>query len=266
MSSIIAPIKAPTARSGPSGLTVLLGAVVAAFLAGGCSASLTDSRAALNAGDDFRDHNLEMARQERHAVSDAGAFAAAPTSSNAAYRIGPLDVLDISVFKVPELSQSVRVADTGMINLPLIGEFPAGGKTAQEIEHELTKQLGVKYLKNPQVRVFVREHNSQQVTIEGAVKRPGVYPIKGEMTLMQLVASAEGVDKDTYSSAMVVFRTVDGARTPLRFDYDDIKAGRASDPALRRGDLVIVDTSAAKTAFQNALKIVPAAGTLAIFH
>src|SRR6516162_10276568 len=79
-----------------------------------------------------------------------------------AYTVGAMDILDISVFKVPELSKSVQVADTGTINMPLLGEVPAAGKTAQEIEQDLTRKLGAKYLKSPQVTVFVKDHNSQR--------------------------------------------------------------------------------------------------------
>ena len=108
----------------------------------------------------------------------------APTSAatpvNGAYEIGPLDVLDISVFQVPELTKSVQVADTGTVNLPLVGEIPVAGKTAQEVERDLTTRLGAKYVKNPQVTVYVKEYNSQLVTITGAISKPGVYPIKGE--------------------------------------------------------------------------------------
>ena len=100
--------------------------------------------------------------------------------------------MDVSVFKVPELSKSVQVADTGTINLPLVGEVPAAGKTAQEVEQDLTKKLGAKYLQNPQVTVFVKEYNSQRVTIEGAVKKPGVYPVRGKTSLLQFIAMAEG--------------------------------------------------------------------------
>jgi polysaccharide biosynthesis/export protein len=171
--------------------------------------------------------------------------------------VGALDVLEISVFKVPELSKSVQVADTGTINLPLVGDVPVAGKTANEIEKELTRQLGAKYLKSPQVTVYVKEHNSQRVTIEGAVRKPGVYPIKGTMSLLQLVATAEGLDKDVYSKDVTVFRTADGERVSKIFDIDAIKEGKADDPPLRQGDLIVVDTSAAKTAFQNTIKILP---------
>ncbi|HVX35738.1 MAG TPA: polysaccharide biosynthesis/export family protein, partial [Hyphomicrobium sp.] len=110
-----------------------------------------------------------------------------------AYKIGPFDVLDITVFRVPELSKTVQVAAMGTINLPLVGEVPAAGQTAQSVERDLTKRLGAKFLQSPQVNVNIREYNSQRVTIDGAVKKPGVYPIRGGTTLLQLIATAEGL-------------------------------------------------------------------------
>ncbi len=198
-------------------------------------------------------------------VAGGSAFASATATDNASYKVGPLDVLEISVFKVPDLSKSVQVSDTGNINLPLLGEYKASGKTAQEIERELTARLGKKYLKNPQVTVFVKENKSQQVTIEGAVKKPGVYPIGGKKTLLQLVATAEGLNLETYSSAITVFRTVDGTRSSSTFDIDQIKAGQLDDPVLQQGDVVVVDTSAAKVGFQNVLRAAPIASALRPF-
>ena len=92
------------------------------------------------------------------------------------------------------MSKSVQVADSGTINLPLVGEVPAAGMTAQDVERSLTRKLGAKYLQNPQVTVYVREYNSQRVTIEGAVKSQGVYPIRGRSSLMQMIATAGGLD------------------------------------------------------------------------
>jgi polysaccharide biosynthesis/export protein len=191
-----------------------------------------------------------------------GALSATSTAGNSGYLVGALDVLEISVFNVPELSKSVQVADTGTINLPLLREVHVSGKTASEIEKDLTRQLGAKYLKSPQVTVYVKEHNSQRVTIEGAVRKPGVYPIKGTMSLLQLVATAEGLDKDFYSKDVTVYRAAGGDRTSQLYDIDAIREGKADDPPLRQGDLVVVDTSSTKSAFQNTLKILPAAGAL----
>jgi polysaccharide export outer membrane protein len=112
------------------------------------------------------------------------------------------------------------------------------------------------------VTVYVKEHNSQRVTVEGAVRKPGVYPIRGTLSLLQLIATAEGLDKDLYSKDVTVFRTVDGQRTPQVFDIDAIREGKVDDPPLRQGDLVVVDTSAGKTAFQNTIRILPGLAAL----
>jgi len=138
----------------------------------------------------------------------ADAFASAATPGSAAYKIGPQDVLDISVFKAPELARSVQVAESGTINLPLVGEIHAVGKTAQEVERDLAKRLGAKYMQSPQVTVYVKEFNSQRVTVEGAVKKPGIYPLRGKTTLMQTIAMAEGLDPSTASGAQHLLHRV----------------------------------------------------------
>jgi polysaccharide export outer membrane protein len=181
------------------------------------------------------------------------------TPGNSAYKIGPLDVLDVTVFKVKDLESHVQVAESGTINLPLVGEVQAAGRTAQEIERDLEKRLGAKYLKNPQVTIYVKEYNSQRLTVEGAVRKPGVYPVKGKTTLLQAIAMAEGQNPDLASSEVVVFRKTDGQRTAARFDVDEIRAGTAEDPIMRQGDVVVVETSAGKVAFNNVVKVLPVA-------
>jgi polysaccharide export outer membrane protein len=176
--------------------------------------------------------------------------------SSAAYKIGPLDVLEITVFRVPELSKTVQVAATGTINLPLIGEVPAAGQTAQAVEHDLTKRLGAKFLQSPQVNVNIREYNSQRVTIDGAVKKPGVYPIRGGTTLLQLIATAEGLT-DTAQEEIAVFRKTDDKRLAAKFDIEEIRSGRAKDPEILEGDLIVVSDSALKTTYQGLLKALP---------
>jgi polysaccharide biosynthesis/export protein len=177
--------------------------------------------------------------------------------SASGYAVGPLDVLEISVFKVPELSKSIQVAPTGTINMPLVGEIPAAGRTAQQIEQDLTNRLAAKYLNNPQVTVFVREHNSQTVTVEGAVMRPGIFPIKGKLSLVQVVALAGGLNNDLYEKNITVFSTVRGERVSKVYDIDDVRAGKAADPALRAGDIVVVDNNSGKVALNTILKIIP---------
>ena len=187
----------------------------------------------------------------------ASAFASSTTPGNTAYKIGPLDVLDITVFRVPELTRSVQVADSGSINLPLIGDVASAGKTSQELERDLTARLGAKYLQSPQVTVYVKEYNSQRVTVEGAVKKPGVYPLRGKTSLLQFIAVAEGLDRDTASSTVVVFRQGTDRRLAARFDLDDIRGGQAEDPVIQQGDVIVVDTSKSKVAVSYFVKALP---------
>lgn len=239
----------------------------------GCAASLDDQSTALDqksglaAAGAMGTAGGSAAATFQPTQSAAGAAQAAEELTKAAklvssssgttpYKIGPQDVLDISVFKVPELSKTVQVADSGSINLPLVGEVPAVGKTAQDIERDLTKQFGDKYLQNPQVTVFVKEYNSQRVTIEGAVKKPGVYPIRGRSTLLQAIATAEGLTEFAQSE-VVIFREANGARTAAKFDIKAIRSGSAQDPNLLQGDTIVVATSEIATSFQYLLKTLP---------
>ena len=184
--------------------------------------------------------------------------ASASDPASKAYMIGPRDVLDVTVFQAPELTKTIQVSEAGTINFPLIGEFDAAGRSAREIELELKKRLGTKYLQNPQISVLVKEHYSQRVTIEGAVKKPGGIPIAGGMTLLQALAEAHGFD-DTASHTVLLFRKVDGKRMAAKYDVSDIRSGSADDPQLEAGDVIIVPTSDIKETMNLFLRVVPLA-------
>jgi len=175
-----------------------------------------------------------------------------------AYKIGPRDVLEVTVFKVPELSKVVQVSEDGTISYALIGEVPAGGRTAREVEQELTKRLGAKYLQNPQVSVFVKEFNSQRITIDGAVKKPGVYTIAGGMSLLQVTATAGGFEP-TADETVLLFRQKDGKRFAAKYDVARIREGREHDPQLEAGDVIIAATSDVKEGVNTMFKFLPLA-------
>jgi polysaccharide biosynthesis/export protein len=158
----------------------------------------------------------------------------------------------------------MQVADTGTINYPLAGEVHAAGQTAHELERGLAARLK-HYVQSPQVTVLVKEFNSQRVTIEGSVKNTGVFPIKGNTSLMQALALAGDVDNSVASGDVVIFRTINGTRSAARFDFDAIRGGKADDPQLQPGDIIVVDTSATKVALSNILKVLPLLGAAAIF-
>jgi polysaccharide biosynthesis/export protein len=193
----------------------------------------------------------------------ADKLASAGLPGNSGYKIGPLDVVEFSVFKVPELTRTAQVAETGTINLPLVGEVQAAGRTAHEVERELAAELGKSYLQSPQVTLLVKEYNSQRVTVEGAVKRPGVYPIRGKTSLLQVIATAEGLDSAS-DATVVVFRQIDGKRSAARFDVGQIRSGTASDPQVQSGDVVVAPTSAMKSTFELILKSLPIATVFAL--
>jgi polysaccharide biosynthesis/export protein len=178
--------------------------------------------------------------------------------SSKSYKVGPRDVLEVTVFKVPDLSKVVQVSEAGTISYPLVGEVRAGGRTAREIEQDLTKSLGAKYLQNPQINVFIKEYNSQRVTVEGAVKKPGVIPIQGGMTLLQAVAMAGGFD-DKAEETVLLLRQVDGKRSMGRYDVGQIRAFKAEDPQLEAGDVLVAPSSDLKEGFGYFLKIAPVA-------
>ena len=194
---------------------------------------------------------------------DALAHASAPfiaqsTPGSSGYKIGPLDVLEISVFKVPELTQSVQVADNGLINLPLVGDIQATGKTPSALEAELRKKLDGTYIKNPSVRVFVKEYNSARITVDGAVRSPGVFPLKGSPTLLAAISLAGGLDRDTAASEVTIFRLgSDGTRSAARVDLDSIKSGAVNDPIVQAGDVIVVEDSTMKSAYNTFKMILP---------
>src|SRR5262245_4481452 len=189
----------------------------------------------------------------------AGMLTSGGTPGNAGYKIGQADVLDISVFQVPELARTVIVDDSGTINLPLLGDVPAAGKTTRELERDLAKKLGAKYLHSPQVTVAIKEYNSQRGTNEGAVKAPGGHALKGKTVLVQLVAMSGGLDSATSDSAVVIFRNTEGKRYAAKFDLGAIKKGEAQDPPILPGDVVIANSSALKAAWGDFLKALPVA-------
>ena len=248
--------------------TVLIAVLLITIPLAGCATSLTNTTASsVSSKQQVASEGMTPnwgtgPRSEPRATQASEGFTSAATLGNSAYRIGPMDVLDISVFKVPELSKTVQVTDTGTVNLPLVGEIPAAGRTAQEMERDLTSKLGATYLQNPQVTVYVKEANSQRVTISGAVKSPGVFPLKGTTSLLQSIAMAGGFDPNS-DSTVLVLRNSQGKRLAAKFDVADIQKGQAQDPALQSGDVIVAGSSAIKAGFNTILKALPVAGLFA---
>jgi polysaccharide export outer membrane protein len=181
------------------------------------------------------------------------------------YKIGPQDLLEISVFQVADLSKTVRVNTSGDISLPLVGVVHAGGLSVQEVEASIARKLTDSYLQNPQVSVFVKEFSSQRVTLEGSIAKPGIYPLTGETTLLQTVAMAGGLGEMADPTGILVFRMIDGRKKVARFDLKQIRQGNAEDPVIRSDDIVVVSESGTKSMFSQLLKTMPVLGLFTFF-
>jgi polysaccharide export outer membrane protein len=112
------------------------------------------------------------------------------------YKIGPEDLIEISVFEEEKLNKTVRVSSQGNISLPLLGILRVKGLTANELEKEIRELLAEKYLQNPHVGVFIKEYRSQRISVMGAVEKPGPYDVTGQKTILSILGMAGGLKED----------------------------------------------------------------------
>ncbi len=112
------------------------------------------------------------------------------------YKIGPEDLLEISVFEEEKLNKTVRVSSQGNISLPLLGITRVKGLTSNEVEKEIRDLLAEKYLNDPHVSVFIKEYRNQRISVMGAVEKPGAYEVTGQKTILDLLALAGGLKED----------------------------------------------------------------------
>jgi polysaccharide export outer membrane protein len=175
------------------------------------------------------------------------------------YRIGAGDLIQIQVFQIEDLERQVRVDNEGMISLPLIGNLKAAGLTRTELENEITRGYGSKFLQDPQVSVLIQEFTSQRITVSGAVSKPGNYPLEGatQLTLQQALAEAQGVSDLASRKNVVVFRNIGGQKMIARFDLTQIETGAAPDPDIYGGDIVVVYRSDARLLLKTVLELTP---------
>jgi polysaccharide biosynthesis/export protein len=153
------------------------------------------------------------------------------------YRIGREDVLDVSVWRDADLSRTVPVRPDGRIGLPLLGELEVEGKTPGEVAEEVRSRLAP-FVAEPRVAVIVREVNSPRFFVIGEVPRPGGYPLRNRMTVLQALSMAGGPNEFASRGGIVVVR--DGSRR-IPVDYTDLVEEPASrDFVLHPGDTIVV--------------------------
>jgi polysaccharide export outer membrane protein len=136
------------------------------------------------------------------------------------YRIGSKDLLEIRVFELPELSQTVRVSEDGSVSLSLLGKVEVAGLTAQELEKKLASILDQKYTKAAHVTVFVKEY--QKVAVIGAVGKPGNYEWVGPTTLLQVISQAGGLTSDALNELYVFRQGEGGKKTRIVINLEEL--------------------------------------------
>jgi polysaccharide export outer membrane protein len=176
------------------------------------------------------------------------------------YKIAPLDTVKVSVFQVPDLSGEFEVDLTGNIAVPLLGNVKAVDMTTAELDQRLTQQLGAKYLQKPDVSVGIKSSTRRNVTVDGSVRNPGVFPVTGPTTLMQVIALAKGTDENANPRRVAVFRQIGGKRMAAAFDLTSIRRGEMEDPRIYTGDIVVVDGSNIKAIQREVLSTLPLIG------
>ncbi len=138
------------------------------------------------------------------------------------YKIGPKDLLEISVFGLDELSKTERVSEEGKITLPLLGEIDVDGLTKSELEIKLARLLEEKYLQDPQVTIFIAEYQSKRVSVMGAIQTPGLYELVGRQTVLDVIAKAGGLTNEAGSEMFVMRQNSGGENSSVQISLDEL--------------------------------------------
>jgi polysaccharide export outer membrane protein len=160
---------------------------------------------------------------------------------DAAYKIGPQDVLKIDVWKEEQLTRTVPVRPDGKITLPLLNDVQAVGLTPMELAGVISDQLK-KYINGPQVTVSVTEINSRRVYVNGEVTKAGAYALLPHMTVLQALSSSGGFTQFARVKNIYVLRTENGKQIKMPFNYKEAISGKnvAQNIELQPGDVIVV--------------------------
>lgn len=181
------------------------------------------------------------------------------SSTEASYVLRPADVISITVFREADLSiESLPIAANGEISLPLAGTVQAAGLTQRQLEDRIEATLGQRYLRNPEVAVNVLEYRSHEVTVEGAVRTPGLFTFRPGTRLSGAISLAEGPVREAELKDVAVFRQAPVGIQIAKFDYAAVRAGQMLDPVLQPGDRIVVGTDGLSVFWQDVLRTIPA--------
>lgn len=177
--------------------------------------------------------------QKPKAESKPAAVAVMPATTDQEYHIGPQDVVQIDVWKEPEITRTIPVRPDGKISLPLLNDVQAAGLTAMQLAGNIREGL-TKYLNNPQVTVTVTQINSQRVFVTGEVAKSGALPLLPSMTVLQALSSCGGFTQFAKEKGIYILRNENGKKVKLPYNYKDVLKGKKEDIPLQPGDVIVV--------------------------
>lgn len=166
--------------------------------------------------------------------------AVAPPVENLGGTLGVGDVIELRVFREPDLAGVYRVTRNGVIEVPLIGTVQLSGRDPDEIAAEIRTRLADGFLKDPQVAVFVREHNSQKIYVLGQVAKPGTFPYEDGMSIIQAITNAGGFTRLASTNGVTVTRAIGDKERRFSVPVGDIGSGKAPNFSLQQGDIIFV--------------------------
>lgn len=181
--------------------------------------------------------------------------------------IRPGDHLAIRVLGEPELTSDAYIVDSkGTIQVPLAGEILVAGHNPGEVRDDVTRRLGSRYIRNPQVTVSVAARRRTTFAVEGDVREPGIFEALPGTTLLSAVAQAKSTTDTAKLDEVMIFRLLDGQRIGARFNLGEIRDGRAADPTILAGDTVVVGRSGLKNGWKQFLQAVPLFNLFYVFR
>lgn len=164
-----------------------------------------------------------------------------PVAANEDTTLGTGDVFEVRVYGEEGLSGAFRVSQDGTIDYPFVGRINVAGLEPPAVADRIRGGLvDGQFLLHPQVSVMVTEYNSKRISVMGAVREPGTFPLSPGLTVVQAVSLAGGFGPLANRNATVVTRMIEGNPRQFHIPVEDVARGRGSDFPLRAGDVVFV--------------------------
>jgi polysaccharide export outer membrane protein len=193
---------------------------------------------------------------QTNTLGASGLTLASADTATGDYRIGSRDILQVAVFQVQDLNNAVQVGEDGNVALALVGKVQLRGKTTYEAEQIIASKLREKYLQSPQVSVSIKQFG-KRITVSGEVKTPRVLPDDGQTTLTQAIAGSGGFSELADTTRIHVARSKDQHIQDEIYNLDSIQAGKATDPLLKGGDIVVAEQSGTRVALKSVKDLLP---------